>query len=267
MSVRKRTWTNADGPQEAWIVDYVDQKGKRHIKTFGKKKQADAHHATVTVDVRHGTHTADSESITVAEAGKKWIATAEENGLERSTVDEYRRHLDMHITPYLGRMRLSQLSSPMVRDFEDQLRQSEDNQRSPAMVKKIRGSLSMILADAQERGLVARNVVRDLRAHRPAGTSGGQSAGSVASSRLGSTFRRRTRSRPLSPGCTAGGGRCCSRRSSPAYGPRSFADCDGPTSISPSAKSTCFSGPTDTTTLADRNQNLASAPSPSRRRC
>ena len=38
MSVRKRTWKNAKGePQTAWVVDYVDQKGKRHIKTFKKK--------------------------------------------------------------------------------------------------------------------------------------------------------------------------------------------------------------------------------------
>jgi integrase len=71
MSVRKRTWKNAKGEtQEAWVVDYVDQHGKRHIKTFDKKKVADAHHATVKVEVRQGTHTADGESITVADAGK-----------------------------------------------------------------------------------------------------------------------------------------------------------------------------------------------------
>src|SRR6185369_6171399 len=41
--------------------------------------------------------------------------------------------------------------------------------RSPAMVRKIRGSLGSILADAQERGLVARNVVRELRSRRREG--------------------------------------------------------------------------------------------------
>src|SRR5262245_27897761 len=57
MSVRKRTWKNAKGePQEAWIVDYVDQKGKRHIETFARKKDADARHAVVKVDVSKGTH-------------------------------------------------------------------------------------------------------------------------------------------------------------------------------------------------------------------
>jgi integrase len=37
------------------------------------------------------------------------------------------------------------------------------------MIRKIRGSLGAILADAQERGLVARNVVRELRATRRRG--------------------------------------------------------------------------------------------------
>jgi integrase len=170
MSVRKRSWVTSKGePQEAWIVDYVDQKGKRHIKTFAKKRQADAYHATVTVDISAGIHTADSASITVAEAGRQWIATAEGNGLERATVVEYRRHLDLHIVPFLGRVKLSQLNAPMIRDFEDRLRTREPEPCSAAMIKKIRGSLAAILADAQERGLIARNVVRDLRAHRRRG--------------------------------------------------------------------------------------------------
>jgi len=37
MSIRKRTWTSPKGEQkEAWVVDYVDQGGKRRLKTFGK---------------------------------------------------------------------------------------------------------------------------------------------------------------------------------------------------------------------------------------
>src|SRR3981081_537564 len=69
-------------PQEAWIVDYATNEG-RHIKTFAKKKEADEFAATARVEVRHGVHTPSSKSITVAEAGKLWLATAEKNKLER----------------------------------------------------------------------------------------------------------------------------------------------------------------------------------------
>ena len=42
MSVRKRKWVTGKGEKkEAWIVDYSDQQGERHIQTFERKKEAD----------------------------------------------------------------------------------------------------------------------------------------------------------------------------------------------------------------------------------
>ena len=147
----------SDGaPKEAWVVDYVDQHGDRHLKTFAKKRDADAHHAIVGVAVRAGTHTADSRSVTVAKAAELWLESCEAAGLERTTITAYRQHVELHIVPILGGLRLSQLTVPMVRGFEDRLRRDG---RSPIMVRKARRSLGGILADAQERGLVGQNVV------------------------------------------------------------------------------------------------------------
>jgi integrase len=170
MSVRKRTWINRKGErQESWVTDYTDQHGKRHLKTFIKKKAADAYHATVVVEVREGRHTADSASVTVAEAGKHWLQTAEANSLERTTVEQYRHLLDTHIVPFLGTVKLSRLTAPMVSDFRTKLRegtpapgQDTGTKRSPVMVKRAITALSMILSDAQEVGYVAQNVARSL---------------------------------------------------------------------------------------------------------
>jgi integrase len=119
-------------------------------------------------EVRDGIHTADRESITVAEAGTLWLKTAEQDGLERSTIDEYRRHLNLHIAPRLGHVKLSRLSSPLVRTFTDKL---ATDGMSPAMVAKVRTSLVGLVNDAQERGLTAQNVVRQgRRKKRGAGT-------------------------------------------------------------------------------------------------
>jgi len=162
MSVRKRTWTTSKGElKEAWIVDYSDQTGARHLKTFDRKKDADAYAATVRVDIRAGVHT--SSKVTVAHAGKHWIDSCKAHGLEASTLESYQQHLDDHIMPYLGAVKLSQLTVPLVRDFMDKLRA---NGRSPAMVKRVIGDLGSILADAQERGEVAQNVVRSLSKRR-----------------------------------------------------------------------------------------------------
>ena len=137
----------------------------RHIKTFARKRDADAYHANVAVDVRAGIHTADSKSLTITEAGRRWIESGEAAKLERTTLEQYRQHLTLHIAPMIGTVKLAQLTVPMVRAFEDRLRAD----RSAAMVRKILGSLGSILADAQERGLVAQNVVRSLRIRRRRG--------------------------------------------------------------------------------------------------
>ena len=166
MSVRRRTWTNRDGSQgEAWVVAYSDQGGKRRIKTFDRRREADAFHASVSTELRSGVHVPDSQSVTVAEAGRLWLKSCEASGLERSTIHYYRQHVDLHIVPLLGAVKLSRLTVPVIRAFEDKLALD----RSPAMVRKARGSLGAILADAQERGLVGQNVVRALRTRRRRG--------------------------------------------------------------------------------------------------
>jgi len=170
MSVRKRAWKTSTGEDRtAWVVDYTDQDGDRHIETFTKKKDADARHADVGVGVRAGTHIAPSKSVTVREAGKDWISGAEEAGqdaLERSTIAQYRQHLDLHIAPFIGATKLSAMTPQVVRKFEDRLREEG---RSPAMIRKVRTSLGSLLADAQEHGLAARNAVRELRRNRKRG--------------------------------------------------------------------------------------------------
>jgi len=133
------------------------------LKTFTKKRDADAHHAIVGVAVRAGTHTADSKSLTIGKAAELWLASCEAAGLERATIAAYRQHIALRIVPVLGALRLSQLTVPLVRGFEDRL--AADGY-SPVMVRKCRRLLGSLVGDAQERGLVAQNVVRSLRTSR-----------------------------------------------------------------------------------------------------
>jgi integrase len=138
MSIRKRKWKTPEGvEQTAWVVNYTDQAGKRRLKTFDKRKSADDFDANTRNEVRTGVHTSDSSSITVGEAGDRWIAACENAGLERTSVDAYRSHLTLHIKPFLGGRKLSQLTVAMVTDFERRLRNGTDTEkaRSPAMVK------------------------------------------------------------------------------------------------------------------------------------
>src|SRR5436305_2293065 len=161
--VRKRVWNAADGPKTAWVADYKDQAGKRHIKTFSSRKAADAWLVEARHEVSQGVHTPASTSSTIAQAGEDWIAQGEADGLERSTVEQYQQHLSYHIKPFIGAVRLAELTPAMIPDFHNRLIREG---RSRAMTKKVIGSLGSILANAMAANRVGRNVVRDQERQR-----------------------------------------------------------------------------------------------------
>src|SRR5579872_6736483 len=172
MAVRKRKWQTTFGePREAWIVDYVDQKGERHIETFERKRDAEERHDAVKVDVRKGVHTAVNRSITLAEAAEQWLEYVVGEGAERSTVDQYRRHVRLHIVPRCGGEKLATLTAPRIEAIRDDLVRN----LSRPMARKVLQSVKAILKDAHRRGNVAQNVAagvtvkKDKRAenHRP----------------------------------------------------------------------------------------------------
>jgi integrase len=72
---------------------------------------------------------------------------------------KYKNHVDLHIGPPLGAIRLSRLSAPMVEQFRDDLL----GRLSWPMARKVLASLKAILAEAQRRGLVAQNVAQQVK--------------------------------------------------------------------------------------------------------
>jgi integrase len=158
-SIRKRTWKSGGEIKTAWIADYFDQERVRHIKTFSTKKAADAWLVTTRGEVSRGVHTPENASITVAEAAELWISRSELEGLERSTIKQYRAHAVLHINPLIGREKLARLSSPLVESFRDALLKKG----SRAMARIVLTSLKSILGEAQRRGLVAHNAAQPVK--------------------------------------------------------------------------------------------------------
>ena len=84
--------------KDVWIVNYTDQRGDRHIKTFQRKKDADSYHARASKDVTAGVHIANSKSIMVIDAGRRGsrAAYAVRFEIDRTqrlcAVDESRSH-------------------------------------------------------------------------------------------------------------------------------------------------------------------------------
>jgi integrase len=157
--VRKRTWSNSKGERTAWVADYSDQDGKRHIKTFETKKAATAWLVTAQGEVARGVHTPDRSSITVAEAVTLWLNRCRVEGLERTTIDAYTYALNLHVLPVMGKTRLARLTTPIVEAYKDELLKSISRNRARQVV----GFLKSALSDAARRGLVAQNVATPVK--------------------------------------------------------------------------------------------------------
>ena len=166
-SIRKREWTTPSGQcKVAWLVDYRDPSGNRRFKQFARKSEAQHFENEAGWDVRRGTHTAESQSITVAAAGALWLTRARREHLEPATIDSYEQHVRLHIEPFLGARRLNQLTKPIVESCRDDLL---DSGRSRAMVSRVLRSLASLVGEAERLGYVGKNVCRGVslrRSHR-----------------------------------------------------------------------------------------------------
>jgi integrase len=160
MAVRKRRWMWHGTERSRWVVDYVDTSGTRRLKSFANKKEADAWSVTALHEVKQGTHTPASVSISIREAFERWIAHCEAEGLEYGTIRQRRQHLRFHIEPFIGGERLSGLTMPRVYQFDTELR---DSGRSLAMRRKVMTNLKTAISFAQSRGLVTQNVARGVK--------------------------------------------------------------------------------------------------------
>ena len=163
MAIRKRVWTTSEGTQKsAWQVSYCNRDGKRRSSQFILKRDADAFDLRVRQELALGIHTADADSITVSDAVDQWIVKSQIHNLERSTVNSYQRIARLHVIPFLGSYRLTQLNGPMLQSYLDKLLVS----RSTAMTAKAVSTLSMIVAEAQRRGQIAQNIVLGVKVGR-----------------------------------------------------------------------------------------------------
>jgi integrase len=171
-TVRRRTWQTKDGPRTAWVVDYFDGTGTRRLKTFERQREAKDWLAQTQVDVKAGEHVADRASVTVAQAAAAWLEESkhgspdgERKPVRPSTLREYERHV-AYITDStigIGQIKLNKLDRPVFAAFLRRLRDA--GHRAP-MARKVKTTMSSILALAKENKQVGQNVLVGQRRRR-----------------------------------------------------------------------------------------------------
>jgi integrase len=133
-----------------WRASYTDAAGIRRTKQFARKSDGEAWLVEICHDVARGLHTPGSISPTVRDAGALWIKRCNEKQLEPMTIKGYEEHCQLHLYPFIGAKKLSDLTVPAVNAFADQLREAG---RSAEMIKRVVRSLGAIFKEARRRGL------------------------------------------------------------------------------------------------------------------
>jgi integrase len=147
-----------------WQASYVDGAGNRRAKLFDRKSDGESWLTETRHDLVRGLHTPGSISPTVKDAGALWIKSRNEKKLEPMTIKGYEEHLDLHIYPFIGAKKLSDLTVPAIKAFARQLLEGG---RSPEMIRRVVRSLGAIFVEARNWGLSSVNPAAGLTLELP----------------------------------------------------------------------------------------------------
>ena len=160
-TVSKRKWTHAGVENEAWVVRYTDQSGKRRMKTFDRKKDADRYRTHVEVEIEKGEHTPDSESALIRNLAKVYLEhiaeLVEAKSLSRESYASIDKALRLDVIPQLGNVRISELTADHVIDLAKHMR--SERGLSNRVVMERRAIFKRFETWARRRGYTKKSVV------------------------------------------------------------------------------------------------------------
>jgi integrase len=152
-----------------WVVDYRDALGIRRWISCRTKKQADEELAKSIGESRQGAPRPDLDSdITVEAYADHWLEQIA-GSLAPKTLASYRDLLRLHIKPTLKAMKVRHVHRGMIKALLAEKRRpvmQPDGTQKPGLgknsVRLIRATLSVMLADAVDDGLLRANPGRDV---------------------------------------------------------------------------------------------------------
>ena len=148
-SIRRRKRARGD----VWIVDYHDVTGRRHRLTAPTKVAAEHLLAERIRDRQHVELLSPDREITLAEYKDRWLENVAGEITPR-TLEGYKQQLRLHVLPAFGRMRVREITRGMIKTL---LAQKHTSGLSKNSVRMIRTTLSVILSEAVDDGIIPAN--------------------------------------------------------------------------------------------------------------
>ena len=96
--------------------------------------------------------------LTLEEWGWEWLKTFKEGKVRHSTMDNYESDFRMHVVPYIGHIKLKDLTTLHI---QRTYAKAQQNGLSPKSIRNIHGLIHGMLAKAQSLDMVRKNVSED----------------------------------------------------------------------------------------------------------
>ena len=106
--------------RDRWVLDYYDQKGKRHCLFMPKgvsKRKANEKLGEIEKKVRQGTWVSVKELPYFNEFADTWLASKQVS-LRDSTYEQYRGHIEKHLKPYFEGFKINHVNFDAIEQFK-----------------------------------------------------------------------------------------------------------------------------------------------------
>lgn len=130
-----------------FVIDFYDQSGKRRWITLPEgttRKDAREALAEIEKQVKHGTYMPMKVIPTFSEVADTWLASKEPN-IRHSTHEQYNGHVENHLKPFFGNLKITQVGFEMMEKFK---KDALEKGVTPPTLKKILTTISSILTYA-----------------------------------------------------------------------------------------------------------------------
>ena len=175
--IRKRTHRTKDGRTTVnWYVVIElerDADGKRRQKWYGSyrtRKEAEAARIEILHEINTGTFVEPTKTTLREWVHLTWLPLIADR-VKPSTLDSYRRNLDLHVLPTLGQRQLRRLTPAMLNQLYAELLTTGNRKTGDGLSAKtvsyVHTIIHKALADAVDLGLVTTNIADRAKPPRP----------------------------------------------------------------------------------------------------
>lgn len=148
-----------DSARDRWVGQLdlgTDQTGRRvRPKVFGRTRAAVRTRLEELKAAHKAGQEVDQRTVTFADLADEWLAVGLPPGTSVNTIDNYSTILDRHLKPALGRRKAVDLRP---RDFESVLAEMAEREYSARTMRLTLNLARRVLAFAERRGVLVRNV-------------------------------------------------------------------------------------------------------------